>query len=120
MLDVGAGRLRDPQPVEGEQGDEGVLGGRSEAGGDEDGAALGAVQGGGVRLVVQPGTPHMGGRGVVQELFLDRVLVARDGAQPPGDGTAPGLTLAREAATGRAGRLIFAGWRLHGCTVGND
>jgi hypothetical protein len=54
VLDVGTGGLGDVQPVEGEQGDEGVLGGRSEPGGDEERAELVAVQGGGVRLVVQP------------------------------------------------------------------
>ena len=52
--DVGAGCLRYPQPVEGKQGDQRVLGGRPEPGGDEEGADLIAVQSGGVRLVVQP------------------------------------------------------------------
>jgi hypothetical protein len=48
VLDAGAGGFRDPQPVEGEQGDQRVLGGRAEPGGDQDGAELVAVQGGGV------------------------------------------------------------------------
>jgi len=34
-LDVGAGRLRDPQPVEGQQGDQRVLGRRPKPGGDQ-------------------------------------------------------------------------------------
>jgi hypothetical protein len=62
VLDVGAGGLRYPKPVEGEQGDQGALGGRAEPGG----ANLVAVQGGGVRLVVQPGTPDVRGRRVVE------------------------------------------------------
>jgi|ERR1039457_6772044 hypothetical protein len=45
VLDVRAGRLRDSQPVEGEQGDQGVLGGRSESCGDQKRAELVAVQG---------------------------------------------------------------------------
>jgi len=48
VLDVGAGRLGHPQSVECQQGDEGVLGGRPEAGGDQEGAEFVAVQGGGV------------------------------------------------------------------------
>jgi hypothetical protein len=47
-LDVGAGRLGDPQPVQGQQGDQRVLGSRAEAGGGEQGAELVAVQRGGV------------------------------------------------------------------------
>jgi hypothetical protein len=33
-LDIGAGGLRHPQPVQRQQGDQGVLGGRPEPGGD--------------------------------------------------------------------------------------
>ena len=77
-----------------------VLGGRAEPGGDQERAELVAVQGGGVRLVVQPGPADVRGRGVVEELFLDGVLVEPgDGAQPPGDGgagTAAGFQLAGE------------------------
>jgi hypothetical protein len=36
-----------------------MLGGRPEPGGDQEGAELVAVQGGGVRLVIQPGPPDM-------------------------------------------------------------
>jgi len=60
-----------------------------ESGGDQEGADLVAVQGGGVRLVVQSRSADVGGRGVVKEFFLDGVLVeAGDGAQPPSDGGA--------------------------------
>jgi len=55
VLDVGAGGFRHAQPIEGEQGEQRVLGGRAEAGGDQERAELVAVQGGGVRLVVQEG-----------------------------------------------------------------
>jgi hypothetical protein len=77
------------RPVECEQGDKGVLGWRSEPGGNQEGAELVAVQGGGVRLIIQPRPAHVRGRGVVEELFLHGVLVETgDGAQPPGDGGA--------------------------------
>ena len=63
-----------------------MLGRRAEPGGDQERAELVAVQGGGVRLIVQPGTPDVRGRGVVEELFLDGVLVEPgDGAQSAGD-----------------------------------
>jgi hypothetical protein len=44
VLDVRAGGLGHPQPVEGEQGDQRVPGGRPEPGGDQEGAELIAVQ----------------------------------------------------------------------------
>jgi hypothetical protein len=44
VLDVGAGGLGHAQPVEGEQGDQRVLGGRPEPGGDQERAELVAVQ----------------------------------------------------------------------------
>ena len=80
VLDVGASGLRDPQPVERQQGDQGVLGGRAEPGGDQVGAEFVAVQGGGVRLVVQPGPADVRGRGMVKEFLFDGVFVE------PGDG----------------------------------
>ena len=55
VLDVRAGGLRYPQPVEREEGDQCVLAGRAEPGGDQERAELVAVQRGGVRLVIQPG-----------------------------------------------------------------
>jgi len=89
VLDVGAGRLGHPQPVEGEQGDQRVLACRAEPGGDQERAELVAVQGGGVRLIVQPRPADVRGGRVVEELFLHGVLVEPgDGAQPPGDGGA--------------------------------
>jgi hypothetical protein len=84
-----ASDTRSPLRASSEQGDQGVLGGRAEPGGDQERADLVAVQCGGVRLVVQPGTADVRGRGVVEEFFLDGVLIEPgDGAQPPGDGSA--------------------------------
>ena len=75
--------------MEGEQGDQRGLGGRPEPGGDQERAKLVALLGGGVRLVIQPGTADMGGRGVLEEFFLHRVAVEPgDSAQLPGDGGA--------------------------------
>jgi hypothetical protein len=54
ILDIGAGGLRDPQPIEGEQGDQRMLGRQTEPGRDQQGAQLVAAQRGGVRLVVHP------------------------------------------------------------------
>jgi hypothetical protein len=96
VLDVRAGGLRHAQPVEREQGDQRMLGSRAEPGGDQERAELVAVQGGGVRLVVQPGAADVRGGRVVEEFFLDGVLVEPgDGAQPPGHGGA-GPTLGLE------------------------
>ena len=74
VLDVGAGGLGDPKPVERKQGDQRMLGRRAEPCGNQQGAELVAVQGDGVRLIVQPWTGDVRGRGVLQELFLDRVV----------------------------------------------
>lgn len=50
---------------------------------------------------VQPRPPGMSGRGMIEELFLDGVLVEPgDGAQPAGDGgtsTSPGFQIAAKA-----------------------
>ena len=43
-FDVGAGGFRDPEPVERQQREQRVIAGASEAGGDEEGADLVAVQ----------------------------------------------------------------------------
>jgi len=68
VLDVGTGgRLRYPKPVEGEQGDQGVLGRLAKTGGDSEGADLVPVQDGGVGLVVHPGTPDVRGWRMVEE-----------------------------------------------------
>jgi hypothetical protein len=53
---------------------------RAEPGSDQQRAELVAVQGGGMGLIVQPRTAEVRGRGVIQELFFDGVLVE------PGDG----------------------------------
>jgi hypothetical protein len=71
VLDVRPGRLRHPQPVQRQQRDQRVLGGRPEPGGDQQRAELVAVQGGGVRLVIQPGTTDVRCGRVLEELFLD-------------------------------------------------
>ena len=63
VLDVGAGGLRDPQPVEREQRDQRVLERRAEPGGDQQGAELVAVQGDGMGLIVRPRTADVRGRG---------------------------------------------------------
>src|SRR5215470_1166975 len=101
LLDVGTYSLRYPQPIQREQGDQRMLQWWAEPGRDEQGAELVAVQGGGVRLVVQPRPPHVSGRGMLEELFFDRVLVEPgDGAQPPrdgGTGAAVGFEVASEA-----------------------
>ena len=61
LLDVGAGGFGDPQPVQGQQGDECVFGRRAEPGGYQQRAELVAVQRGGVRLVVHPRAADVGG-----------------------------------------------------------
>jgi hypothetical protein len=99
VLDISAGGLGDPQPVQREQRDQRMLGRRAEPCGHQQGAQLVAVQGGGMRLIIQPRPPDVGGRGMVQEFFLDRVLPG-DGGQPAGDGragAAPGLEFSGEA-----------------------
>jgi hypothetical protein len=105
-LDIGAGCLGDAQPVEGQQGDQRVLRGRAEPGGDQQCAELASVQPGSVRLIVQPRPAHMGSRGMARQFFPGRVAVEpRDRAQPPGHGsprTAPGLQVTGEALDIRA------------------
>ena len=77
-----------------------MLGRRPEPGGDEEAAELVAVQGSGVRLIIQPWAAHVRRRGMIEEFFLDGVPVEPgDGAQPPGDsgaGAALGLQLPGE------------------------
>jgi len=64
-LDVGSGGLRDPQPVEGQQGDQGVIDGAAQPGGDQQRAELVTVQPGGMGLIVQPRAADVHGRGMV-------------------------------------------------------
>ena len=100
-LDVGTGGFGDPQPIEGQQCYERVRGRVPQAGGDQQCAELVTVQPDGMRLIVQAGTADMRGRGMLQQLFLHRVLVEPgDRAQPPGDGRpgpATGFQIAGEA-----------------------
>ena len=96
VLDVGAGGLGHPQPVQGEQGDQRMLKRRTQASGDEMGTELVTVQGNGVRLVIGPRAADVRGRGVLQEFFFHGVAVEPgDGAQPPGDGGAARPRLSR-------------------------
>ena len=106
VIDVGTGGLRHAQPVEGEQGYKRVLGGRPEPGGNQERTELVAVQDSGVRLIIQPGTADVRGRGVLEEFFLDGVLVEPgDGGQAASDGGAGpalGFQLAGEGLEVRA------------------
>jgi hypothetical protein len=61
VLDVGAGGLGDPQPVQREQRDQRMLCRRPEPGGYQWRAGLVAVERGGVRLVVHPRTTDVRG-----------------------------------------------------------
>jgi hypothetical protein len=101
VLDVGAGRFGDPQPIQREQGDQHMLGRRPEPGGDQQGAELVAVQRDGMGLIVDPRPPDVGGRGMLEEFLFNGVVVEPgDGAQPPGHcgpGPAPGFQIAGEA-----------------------
>ena len=78
-----------------------MLSRRAEPGSNQQRAELVTIQGGGMGLIVQPRTADMGGRGVIQELFFDGVLVEPgDSGQPAGDGgadTSPGFQLEGEA-----------------------
>ena len=101
VVDVGAGGLGNPQPVQREQGDQRILGRRPEPSGNQQSAELVTVQRDRMRLIIHPRPPNMSGRGVIQEFLLDRVLVEPgDGAQPAGEGragAAPGLEFSGEA-----------------------
>jgi hypothetical protein len=62
VLDAGAGGFRYAQPVERQQGEQRVLARRPELGGNKQRPEFVAVQPGGVRLIVQPGSADMSGR----------------------------------------------------------
>jgi len=98
--DVGADSFGHAQPVEGQQRDERVLGGRPEPGSDQQRAELVAVQPGGVRVIVQARTADMSGWRVLEQVFLDGLPVEPGhGAQAAGDGgpgAAAGLQVAGE------------------------
>jgi hypothetical protein len=101
VLDVDACGLRDPQPVQRQQGDQRMLGRQAETGGHQQGAELAAAQRDGVGFVVHPRAADVRGGRVVDEFLFDRVLVEPgDGAQTPRDGRAgpaPGFQVAGEA-----------------------
>jgi hypothetical protein len=59
VLDVGADGFRDSQPVEGQQADQCVISSIAQAGSDQHGADLIAVEDGGAGLVVQAGSAHV-------------------------------------------------------------
>jgi len=59
LLDVGAGGLRDPQPVQREQGDQPMLCRRAETGGHQQPAELVAAQRDGMRFIVHPRAPDV-------------------------------------------------------------
>jgi hypothetical protein len=105
-LDVGAGGLGYPQPVQGQQRDQRVLGRRAEPGCHQQRAELVTIQADSVRLIVQPRAAHMGCGRVIEKFFLDRVAVEPGHcAQPPRDGragAAAGFEVAGEALDVRA------------------
>jgi hypothetical protein len=66
-----------------------VLGWAADPGRDQDRAEFVAVQPGGMGLIIHAGAPDMGGRGMLDQVFLHGVPVEpRDRAQPAGDGGA--------------------------------
>ena len=91
----------DPQPIEGQQCYERVRGRVPQAGGDQQRAELVAVQPDGMGLIVQARSADMRGRGMLEQVFLYRVLVEPgDGAQAVGNGgpgAATGLHVPGEA-----------------------
>jgi hypothetical protein len=101
LLDVGAERFGDSQPVDGQQGDERVLGRRRQSGGDEQRTDVVAVQTGGVGLVVKARAPNMSRWRPLQHAFLFGVAVeARHRAQAACDrrsGTPSSLEVPTEA-----------------------
>ena len=80
---------------------------------DQECTELVAVQGDGMRVVVHPRAADVSGRGMLEELFFDGVLVEpSNGAQPPGHGHAspaegfefPGKAFDVGAADGEQGK----------------
>ena len=59
LVDVGAERFGDPQPVDGQQPDQRVLRGGAESGSDQQRSDLVAIQPDRVRLVIQPWPAHV-------------------------------------------------------------
>lgn len=75
VLDVGAERFGDPQSVQGEKRDEGVVAGSGVAGGDKDRAELVAVQPHGVGLVVQVRAAYVERRRALDQAVFGGVAV---------------------------------------------
>ena len=90
-----------------------MLGRWPQSGGDQQRATLVAVQPDGMGLIVQTGAADMRGRGMLQQLFLLRVLVEPgDRAQAAGDGgpgAAAGFQIAGEGLDVRAPRGFAGG-----------
>ena len=64
-----------------------MLGGWPEPGGDQQRAEFVPVQPNSMRLIIQPGLPHMSRGGMIEEFFFDGVPVEPgDGAHAAGDG----------------------------------
>jgi hypothetical protein len=75
VLNVSAGGLGDPQPVQGEQRDQRVHGRRTEPRRYQQRAELIEIQGDGMRLVIDSRPADMGGGRAVQEFLFDGVPV---------------------------------------------
>ena len=87
VADVGPEGLGDAQAVEGEEAGQGMVPGRGEAGLDQDGTELVAVQTHRVGLVVETGAADVDGRRADNQALLFGVAVeAGDGAEATGDG----------------------------------
>ena len=86
-----------------------MLGGLAQPGSNQQRAEPIAVQAHRMRLVVQAGAADMSGRGMLEQLFLHRVLIEpRHSAQAPGDsgpGAAAGLEIPGEALDISTARL---------------
>jgi hypothetical protein len=100
-LDVGAGGFGHPQPIERQQRDQRVAGGWPEPGRHQQRAEFIAVQPDRVGLVVQPRSPDVRCRRMLQQFLFHRVTVEPGHrAQPTGDsgpGPAAGFQVAGEA-----------------------
>jgi hypothetical protein len=101
IVDIRAQSFRDAQPVDRQQADQGLFGGGAESGRDQQRTDLVTVQPDHVRVVIQPGSADVRGRGMLQQVFLNGVPVeAGDGAQPARDrrpGPSVGLHVPPEA-----------------------
>ncbi len=75
VLDVGAEVLGDPQAVERQQRGQGVVSRGAEAGLDEEGTELIAVEAEGTGLVVDLGPAHVESRVAIDQLLLFAVAV---------------------------------------------